>query len=86
MKAEEIKHHCKLAALTNISLGNAGLVISHQCVKPSSKLVLLLDDVVRDGTAAVVGWRGPPQSNRLVVKVNDLGVTGRTGRFCEASF
>ena len=51
---------------------HAVVVISDERIKPATKFVLFLDDVVTDGaTASVLGF-GPSQSYRFIIKVYDL--------------
>ena len=63
-----------------INGGHTVLVVSDECIKPSSELVLLLDDVVGDGSASIVLGLLPAQCDGLVVKVNNLWFTRLTGR------
>ena len=53
----------------------AVLVVGDEGVKPAAKLVLLLNDVVRDRPAAVVLRLVPLQGHGLVVEVCDLGLS-----------
>ena len=70
------------AGLQLVDCGLAVLVVGDQGVEPSAELVLLLDDVVGDGSAAVVLGLVPPQGHGLVVEVGDLGLAGLAGRSC----
>ena len=63
--------------------GAAVVVVRHERVEPSAKLVLLLDDVVGDGPAAVVQRLVPLQRHRLVVELADARLLGLRGRFCD---
>ena len=60
--------------------GHAVLVISNESIKPAAKLVLLLNDVVRDRAATVILGFVPTQGDGLVVKVNNLGFAGLAWR------
>ena len=86
--------HCdepKLVPLSQTEAGNAGLellyggravgVVCDEGVEPAAERVLLLDDVVTDWAATVVGRGRPAQSHGLVVEVLcDLGISGFTRR------
>ena len=61
----------------------AVLIISYEGIKPAAELVLLLDDIVCDGTASIVLGFVPPQRDRFVVKVNNLGFAWLARRFWE---
>ena len=54
------------------SLCLAVCVVGDERVEPPAELVLLLDDVVGDGAAAVVGRGQPAKGHRPVFKVDDL--------------
>lgn len=56
-------------------------IISDESIKPASKLVLLLDDVVRNGSTTSVLWLGPTEGDRLVVEVHDARLARSAGRF-----
>ena len=60
----------------------AVLVVGDESIEPTAKLVLLLDDVVGDGTSTVVRRWAPTKGHRLVVKVNYVDVTWGTRRLC----
>ena len=58
-----------------VDLGTAVGVVGDERVEPAAEFVLLLNDVVRDGPAAVVFRLGPLQRDRLVVEVGYLRLT-----------
>merc|ERR1712183_512358 len=58
--------------------GDAIIIISDKSIKPATKFVLLLDDVVTNGSATSIFRFAPSQSHRFVVKVHDLGFTRRS--------
>ena len=64
-----------------INNGAAVAVVGDQSVKPPSKLVLLLNDVVSDWPPAVRLRLLPSKRNRLVVEVRDVGFLWRTWWF-----
>ena len=80
------RDHPELVPLSEAESGSVGLELLHrgravgvfhdEGVEPAAERVLLLNDVVADGAAAVVGRGRPAQGHRLVVKVVDLGVSG----------
>ena len=69
------------ARLQLVDGGAAVVIVRHEGVEPSAELVLLLDDVVGDGTAAVVQRLVPLQGHRLVVELADARLFGLRGRF-----
>ena len=80
----------ELVPLSETEAGDAGLelldggravgVVGHEGVEPAAEGVLLLNDVVRYGSAAVVGGGRPAQGHRLMVEIHDLGISGFTRR------
>ena len=80
----------ELVPLSETEAGDAGLelldggravgVVSHEGVEPAAEGVLLLNDVVRYGSAAVVGGGRPAQGHRLMVEIHDLGISRFTRR------
>jgi hypothetical protein len=60
-------------------------IIRDESIKPASKLVLLLDDVVRNGSTASVLGLGPTEGDRLVVEVHDARLARSAGRFWKRS-
>jgi len=60
------------ASLQLVDLCFAVRVVRDQRIEPAAKLILLLDHVVRDGTATIVLGLVPPQRDGLVVEVYDL--------------
>ena len=55
-------------------------IVRDEGVKPSSKFVFLLNDVVADGAAAGVFGLGPAEGDGLVVEVHDAWLSGCAGR------
>jgi len=56
----------------HVGLQRGGAIGLEDLWEVEVKLGLLLDDVVSDGPAAVVGWHLPPQGDTHVVPVIDL--------------
>ena len=63
-----------------VDLGAAVGVVGDERVEPAAEFVLLLNDVVRYGSAAVVDGGRPAQGHRLMVEIHDLRISGFTRR------
>ena len=66
-----------------VYLRAAVLVIGDERVEPTAEFVLLLNDVVRYGSAAVVLWLGPLQRDGLVVEVGYFWLAWLAWRSCK---
>ena len=63
-----------------VNRGHAVLVVRDEGVKPAAEFVFLLDDVVGDGTPAVVLGLVPSQCHGFVVKVHNFRLARGAGR------
>ena len=63
----------RYSRLQLVNCGHTVLVIGDQGVKPAAKFVFLLNDVVCNGTAAVIFGFIPSQCDGFVVEINNLG-------------
>ena len=70
------------SGLKLVNDGTTVAVIRHQSVKPTPKLVFFLHNVMSDGSTTIRLWFGPPQCDRLVVKISNVRLFGRAWWFC----
>ena len=68
------------ACLQLVDGGCAVLVVCDEGIEPASELVFLLDDVMRNWATTILFWLVPSESDRFVVKVNNLWLTRLAGR------
>lgn len=66
-----------------IDRGAGVVVIGDERVEPTAEAILLLDDVVRDGSSAVVRRLAPSERHRLVIEVTDGRLLRLGRRFCK---